>query len=255
MASGWVLKGSIVRSSKVRRLYRKGPLDPVRVYCFLRATCDNWGMMPADKWTLKAELGPEDPHHSPEDFETAVKALAAVELVQIWEEQGSPWLYVVGHEEANGSYLKKRKGSPRVPRPDVAMLEDDSTLPEHASTLVPMEEGRGKREGEEGRGRGNEHFDIFWKEYPRKTDKAKALKAWGRINPDEELMQTIMSAIHRQKQSEQWGRGIIPHPTTWLNGKRWEDGGIQLPDDGLPRGNPHNDAVMREILRKEGEIE
>lgn len=158
MASGWVLRGSIVRSAKIRRLYKKVPLDPIRVYCFLRATCDNWGMMPADKWTLKAELGPEDPHHTPQDFEKAIKALASVGLVQLWDNQGSPWLYVVGHEEANGTYLKKRKGNPRVDRPDVIMLEDGSTFREDDSTMVDMEgemeEGRGKREREGG-------FDIF----------------------------------------------------------------------------------------------
>jgi hypothetical protein len=124
MAAGWVLKGSIVRSEKIRKLYSLGLLDPIRVYCFLRATADNWGMMPADKWTLKAELGPEDNHHNPDDYAAAVLKLEAVGLVQTWEDQGSPWLYVVGHEEANGGYLKRRTGNPRVKRPATITLED-----------------------------------------------------------------------------------------------------------------------------------
>ena len=35
-----------------------------------------------------------------------------------------------------------------------------------------------------------------------------------------------MSAIEAQKKSPQWtkdGGQFIPHPATWLNGKRWED--------------------------------
>ena len=35
-----------------------------------------------------------------------------------------------------------------------------------------------------------------------------------------------MNAIEQQKESAQWSKDngqFIPHPTTWLNGKRWED--------------------------------
>ena len=69
-------------------------------------------------------------------------------------------------------------------------------------------------------------FEVFWQSYPRHTDKQAALRAFEKLKPDESMMQTILGAIERQKQSAQWtkdGGQFIPHPATWLNGRRWED--------------------------------
>lgn len=69
-------------------------------------------------------------------------------------------------------------------------------------------------------------FEVFWSSYPRHTNKQAAFKAFAKLNPDEVLMQTMLAAIDRQKQSDQWtkdGGQYIPHPATWLNGRRWED--------------------------------
>jgi hypothetical protein len=69
-------------------------------------------------------------------------------------------------------------------------------------------------------------FDTFWKEYPRKVSKQQAVKAWRSINPDHTLLTTMLQALEKQKRSEQWQKDngkFIPHPATWLNGKRWED--------------------------------
>ena len=72
----------------------------------------------------------------------------------------------------------------------------------------------------------NTLFDRFWFAYPRKVAKPDAKKKFDRINPDEQTLQLMLSAIERQKQSEQWtkdGGQFIPHPATWLNQRRWED--------------------------------
>ena len=77
-------------------------------------------------------------------------------------------------------------------------------------------------------------FAVFWAAYPRHTDKQAALRAFERLKPDETMMQTILGAIERQKQSQQWtkdGGQFIPHPATWLNGRRWED---EMPKGGGP---------------------
>lgn len=71
-----------------------------------------------------------------------------------------------------------------------------------------------------------EWFDTFWEAYPRKTAKAKALDAWNKVDLTQELMETILQALERQKKSPQWtkdGGQFIPHPTTWLNQERWAD--------------------------------
>lgn len=68
-----------------------------------------------------------------------------------------------------------------------------------------------------------EGFPEFWAAYPRKTGKAAAEKAWRKIGPDATLRAAIAGALARQSAWEEWRRGFIPHPATWLNGRRWED--------------------------------
>ena len=67
-----------------------------------------------------------------------------------------------------------------------------------------------------------DRFDEFWKHYPRKVSKPNALKAWLKVKPDDELTKTIISAISKQNLSAKEEQ-FIPHPASWLNGKRWED--------------------------------
>ena len=72
--------------------------------------------------------------------------------------------------------------------------------------------------------KGNE-FDLFWKAYPKKKAKADAEKAWKSVKGDKHI-NAILSAISQQKQSPEWskdGGRFIPHPATWLRGRRWED--------------------------------
>lgn len=66
-------------------------------------------------------------------------------------------------------------------------------------------------------------FEEFWKKYPRKVAKKKALKAWDKINPDRKLLDKMLSSIEIAKKSRAWIEGFIPHPATYLNGERWED--------------------------------
>jgi len=67
-------------------------------------------------------------------------------------------------------------------------------------------------------------FDKFWACYPRREGKQMAKKAFLKISPDDDLLETMLVAVQRQKQTDQWSDPrYIPHPATWLNGRRWED--------------------------------
>lgn len=71
-----------------------------------------------------------------------------------------------------------------------------------------------------------ELFDSFWASYPRHTGKQAAEKAFLRLNPDDDLLGIMLMAITAWSKSEQWtkdGGQYIPHPATWINGRRWED--------------------------------
>lgn len=69
-----------------------------------------------------------------------------------------------------------------------------------------------------------ERFAAFWKFYPRGENKQRAVRAWDKLKPDDALIAVMGRALARQKASPDWQRGIgIPHASTWLNGRRWED--------------------------------
>lgn len=73
---------------------------------------------------------------------------------------------------------------------------------------------------------GDDLFAKFWKLYPVKKGKAKAEAAWRKLKVTEDLFALITQGLSRQVVCQAWvkdGGQYIPHPTTWLNGKRWED--------------------------------
>lgn len=74
---------------------------------------------------------------------------------------------------------------------------------------------------------GGNLFDEFWKAYPNKVGKDAARKAFDKRKPGKRLLADMLQALDSQKQSEQWrkhGGQFVPHPSTWLNEGRWQDG-------------------------------
>lgn len=72
----------------------------------------------------------------------------------------------------------------------------------------------------------NRLFEKFWEAYPKKLKKAAARKRFERLKPTPEMVESMLEAIAWQKETEEWrkeGGQFVPHPTTWLNQRRWED--------------------------------
>lgn len=90
-----------------------------------------------------------------------------------------------------------------------------------SSTTKPSRASRPKTDAE-----ADPRFSQFWEVYPRKVAKAGAAKAFEKLDPSPELLVKILAAVAVQSRSDQWlkdGGAFIPHPATWLNGRRWED--------------------------------
>ena len=71
-----------------------------------------------------------------------------------------------------------------------------------------------------------EQFNHFWEAYPKKANKIETIKAWNKLNPSPELMEQILTAIEKAKESEQWKQKdglFIPYPHNFLKDRRWED--------------------------------
>lgn len=101
--------------------------------------------------------------------------------------------------------------------------EQQVNTPEEA---LQAEEGKEPKKPPKPPAGGDEGFDQFWLAYPNKKGKEVAKKAWSKIKPNEYLLETILIAVEMHKKSADWqksGGQFIPHPATWLNGRRWED--------------------------------
>lgn len=74
-------------------------------------------------------------------------------------------------------------------------------------------------------------FEKFWKAYPRKTNKGFAKKVFAKLKVTDELLAKMLQAIEVQKRSVWKDKDpqYIPHPSTWLNGERWEDEVVAQP--------------------------
>ena len=100
----------------------------------------------------------------------------------------------------------------------------------------------------------DKQFDEFWSLYPKKVEKKKAKAVFEKLDPDEELLKKMLDAIKKQKESDQWQRGFVPNPTTWLNGERWNDDLPKAPQtskkyaDYMQREPVKNDRFGMEYL-------
>ena len=84
-------------------------------------------------------------------------------------------------------------------------------------------------------------FERFWKLYPKKKDKAKAIREWDRLKADRKLMGVMSAALRAQMASEEWQRDngrAVPYPCRWLSHRRWED---ELETAAMPAAQPREE--------------
>lgn len=101
------------------------------------------------------------------------------------------------------------------------LVDFDASNPHH-STRDIKEEKEEEKETPTPLKKGDDLFEKFWAEYPSKKGKKTAWEAWRRKNLDEKA-EVIMAGLKAQVATEQWQRGIIPNPATFINQERWND--------------------------------
>jgi len=103
-----------------------------------------------------------------------------------------------------------------------AVLQANEALPEGTN----QRKGKERKRKEINKDVQNDLFELFWKVYPKKKSKGTAEKAFNKITPDEQLLATMVAKIEQAKKSREWlknGGEYIPHPSSWLNARGWED--------------------------------
>jgi len=67
-------------------------------------------------------------------------------------------------------------------------------------------------------------FERWYQLYPVHKQRQDAERAWLKLNPDAALICRLEEDVGQRRQRDrQWQEGYIPHPATYLNGRRWED--------------------------------
>lgn len=69
-----------------------------------------------------------------------------------------------------------------------------------------------------------EKFETFYSAYPKKVKKADVEKWFIKHKPSDEEFKKIMQGLENYKTIwKDKDKQFIPYPTTWLNGRQWED--------------------------------
>ena len=91
-------------------------------------------------------------------------------------------------------------------------------------------------------------FDRFWAAWPagqRKRGRKNALAAWKIHRLEAKADMIVADVLHRTRHDEQWLKGYVPMPQTYIRGAHWED------ELAAPVEQRQTDATMRGILALE----
>lgn len=233
-----IIKESICTSDSIDQL---GWFEEVLFYRLI-VNCDDFGRFDGRTAVIKNRLFPLKENLTLKNVASAIDRLARAGLVVPYESGGKPFLFIPTWNEHQSVRAKKSK----FPEPEVTCKQlqaDESRCPRNP---IQSESNPIRNPNPNAHTRGAA-FETFWKAYPRKEGKEKARLAFEKADAD---LETLLSALEQHKKSPQWtkdGGQFIPHPATWLNGKRWED---QVCASGNPDGKRQLDADEIEAIKR-----
>lgn len=215
-----IIKEGICTSEKISALTD----FEFRLWIGLLVSADDAGRADARPAIIKGRIFPLRDKVTIRDIDAALHGLADKACVSLYRVDGKPYLCLPTWAE----HQRIRDIKPKFPGRE----EADDVSPQFAASCgeLPPEsnpiQSKSESESESKRAGARGRFAEFWAVYPRHVAKAAAEKAWNKLNPDEELLKAMLSAVEKAKNSRQWqeeGGKYIPHPATWLNQRRWED--------------------------------
>lgn len=213
-----------------------------RLWVSLITYVDDFGRGDARPAIIKGSCFPLRDRITNKDIEAALRALAGIGCVSLYEVDGKPYLYFPTWE----SHQTVRNQKSKCPAP--ADGQQLNTIASKCKQLLAIEinckqvnaiapviqsESKSENESEnesESKSAREDAFDVFWAAYPRKVGKGAARKAFAKLPAA--VFPLLVPAVEAQKLSAQWrknGGEYIPNPATWLNQERWDD---KLPDTG-----------------------
>ena len=117
----------------------------------------------------------------------------------------------------------------------------------HAKTMQRKVKVEGEVEREEGRVKQrDERFEAWYAAYPVKKSRGYAESAWAKLTTTErdQCLPAITAQVKACNFRGTDGKDYVPHPATWLNGRRWEDEVSTAP----PPTPPAHEMTLREAI-------
>lgn len=183
-------------------------------------------------------------HISPDDFASVTQSKKVISKFDT-DENGFLFQHRMEAEtEARRRFVESRRengalgGRPKKPKQNLSVssrltytkpkqnLSENENINENInSNSIGIDRGTNLEEAPQITAK-EERFNRFWQAYPKKRAKEDARKRWEKLNPSEDLLLTMLSAIDRQKRSPEWLKEngqYIPYPATWLHRGQWQD--------------------------------
>jgi hypothetical protein len=192
---------------------------------------DDEGRGRDDVRLIKAALYPLDDDVALSMLTDDLKQLEHIGCICRYEADGKTYMHAPGWGDHQRVSHPTPSKLPRCSRHDPdPFLKPPEEFVKPPEPLRP--EGKGKEQGKEGKGTraratsSDPLFDEFWAAYPRKTDKGNARKAWDKAvkKTDGRTIILAAAALAASKPDLKF----TAHPSTWLNGERWDDQPLTL---------------------------
>lgn len=203
-------------------------VDPLGRLLFIGLWClaDRDGRLEDRPKRIKAEILPYDDV----DVEALLHDLGSRGFIQRYEVNGQRFIQVLNFAKHQNPHVNEKPSS--IPAPEQHRAGNEGAPERHRANradsllLIPDSLSTNPKPSPADVDSQLGGFTEFWLSYPCKKAKAEALKAWKKLKPDDQAIEGILAGLERDKRSDQWlrdGGQFIPHPATWLNGRRWED--------------------------------
>ena len=217
------------------QFYAKDFMDATRFWdanacgLYIRCLCIQWehGGIPSDLKTLARGVGMDT---------SEVKALWET-VGPKFEDDGSGILKnrrLEAVRDRQREVSEKRRGAAKARWSDDANASANG----HAKTMQRKEKEKEKVEEEDTgkgvRGEGAEKFEVFWDLYGKKVGRVKAEQKWHKLKPEEQeqVLEHVPAYVSSTPEVK-----FRKDPSTYLNGRCWEDEIINRTDE-RPRHQP-----------------
>lgn len=206
-----------------------------RLWVYLITYVDDYGRGSADPELLKGFVFPRRKGVTESSIEKALADLANSGSILLYDVDGESYFCFPNWGDHQRIQTKRSKfpapSDGIIKKPTVNHGESPPESNPIQSESNPNPNTNPKPNPRETRGAA---FEKFWSAYPRKEGKQEARAAFEKVSVSLDI---LLEALERHKRSAQWCKDngqFIPHPATWLNGKRWEDQPVM--DSSIPKG-------------------